>query len=155
MSITKNVPLNWYSSMKKKLRKIRIIFDLENWLWKSEIGNFRSLDLERVLIYQNFFYEKVLFFTQLSYHLMCKLLKKSYMLSILYNLSPKSILETNKTSFDRYSLIQQSWSNFNLRSPDAYLLVLLCVWFMDCTTQNNSIRTFFQKSNQRSRMKQI
>ena len=28
-----------------------------------------------------FFYEKVLFFTQLSYHLMCKLLKKSYMLS--------------------------------------------------------------------------
>ena len=39
------MPLNWYSSMKKKLRKIRIIFDIENWLWKSEIGNFRSLDL--------------------------------------------------------------------------------------------------------------
>jgi len=35
MSITKNVLLNWYSSMKKKLRKIRIIFDIENWLWKS------------------------------------------------------------------------------------------------------------------------
>ena len=47
--------VNWYSSMKKKLRKIRIIFGIENWLWKSEIGNFRSLDLERVLIYQNFF----------------------------------------------------------------------------------------------------
>ena len=30
---------------------------------------------------KNLFYEKVLFFTQLSYHLMCKLLKKSYMLS--------------------------------------------------------------------------
>ena len=28
--------------------------------------------------------EKVLFFTQLSYHLMCKLLKKSYMLSSVY-----------------------------------------------------------------------
>ena len=35
MSITKNVLLNWYSLMKKKLRKIRIIFDIENWLWKS------------------------------------------------------------------------------------------------------------------------
>ena len=34
MSITKNVLLNWYSSMKKKLRKIRTIFDIENWLWK-------------------------------------------------------------------------------------------------------------------------
>ena len=39
--------------MKKKLRMIPIIFDIEN--WKSEIDNFRSLDLERVLIYQNFF----------------------------------------------------------------------------------------------------
>ena len=42
----------------KKLSKIRIIFDIENWLWKSEIGNFRSLDLERVLIYQKFFFWK-------------------------------------------------------------------------------------------------
>ena len=43
---------------------------------------FRSLDLERMLIYQKFFfYEKLRFFTQLSYHFMCKLLKKSYMLS--------------------------------------------------------------------------
>ena len=38
--------------MKKKLRKIRIIFDIENWLWKSEIVIFRSLDLERRLIWQ-------------------------------------------------------------------------------------------------------
>jgi hypothetical protein len=38
--------------MKRKLRKIRIIFDVENWLWKSEIVIFRSLDLERKLIYQ-------------------------------------------------------------------------------------------------------
>ena len=41
MSTTKNKALNWYSSMKKRLRKI---FDIENWLWKSEIGIFRSLD---------------------------------------------------------------------------------------------------------------
>ena len=32
MSITKNVILNWYSSMKKEFRKIQIIFNLENWL---------------------------------------------------------------------------------------------------------------------------
>ena len=55
MSITKNMPLNWYSSMKKKLRKIRIIFDVENWLWKSEIVIFPSLDLERRLIWQKKF----------------------------------------------------------------------------------------------------
>ena len=52
MSTKKNMPLNWCSSMKKKW-KIRIIFDIENWLWKSEIGFFGSLDLERVLIWQN------------------------------------------------------------------------------------------------------
>ena len=43
MSITKNVPLNWYSSMKKKLRTIRMIFDIENWLWKSNCGTFWQL----------------------------------------------------------------------------------------------------------------
>ena len=35
--------------------KIRIIFDIKNWLCKSEIGTFRSLNLEDMLIYQNFF----------------------------------------------------------------------------------------------------
>ena len=33
---------------------------------------------------KNLFYEKALFFTQLSYHLMCRLLKKSYMLSNIH-----------------------------------------------------------------------
>jgi hypothetical protein len=37
---TKNVPINNYSSMKKKIRKIRTIFDIENSLWKSKIGTF-------------------------------------------------------------------------------------------------------------------
>ena len=49
------MPLKWYSSMKKKFGKIRIIFDIENWLWKSEIGTFWSLDLEHMLIYQKTF----------------------------------------------------------------------------------------------------
>ena len=35
MSITKKVLLNWYSLMKKKLRKILMIFDIENWLFDS------------------------------------------------------------------------------------------------------------------------
>ena len=42
MPITKNVLLNWYSSMKKK-RNIRMIFDIENWLWKSNFGTFWQL----------------------------------------------------------------------------------------------------------------
>ena len=37
---------------KNKFGKIRIISDIENWLWKSEIGTFQSLDLEHTLIYQ-------------------------------------------------------------------------------------------------------
>ena len=49
---------------------------VENWLWKSEIGIFKSLDLNVDLTKKNF-YEKVLFSTQLSYHLMQKLLKNS------------------------------------------------------------------------------
>ena len=48
------MPLKWYTSMKKN-GKIRIIFDIENWLWKSEIGTFQSLDLECMLIYQKTF----------------------------------------------------------------------------------------------------
>ena len=40
MLFTKKVHLNWYSSMKNFLRKIRMIFDIENSLWKSKIGTF-------------------------------------------------------------------------------------------------------------------
>ena len=35
-----------------------MIFDVENWLWKSEIGIFQSLDLERMLIWQFFYYSR-------------------------------------------------------------------------------------------------
>ena len=40
MLFTKKVRLNWYSSMKFFFRKIRMIFDIENSLWKSKIGTF-------------------------------------------------------------------------------------------------------------------
>jgi hypothetical protein len=35
----------------QKKRKIQIIFDIENWIWKSEIGIFWLLDLEQMLIW--------------------------------------------------------------------------------------------------------
>ena len=54
--------------------KIQIIFDIENWLWKSEIGTFPSLDLERTLIYQKTFKMKKCY---LSLILMWKVLKDS------------------------------------------------------------------------------
>ena len=41
--ITENVLLKWYSSMKKKLRKIWMIFYIENWLWKLNFGTFWKL----------------------------------------------------------------------------------------------------------------
>ena len=43
MIFTKKVRLNWYSSMKFFFRKIRMIFDIENSLWKSKIGTFDKL----------------------------------------------------------------------------------------------------------------
>ena len=61
MSTTKNMPLNWYYSMKKKLRKIRIIFGVENLLWMSEIGIFRALDLDRMLIWQIFLWKSAIY----------------------------------------------------------------------------------------------
>ena len=37
MSIIKVVLLFLYSSMKKKIRKIRLIFDMQKWFWKPEV----------------------------------------------------------------------------------------------------------------------
>ena len=50
MTIKKHSP-----KLKTKLRKIQIIFYVENWLWKSESGIIPSLDLECKLIYQKKF----------------------------------------------------------------------------------------------------
>ena len=37
--------LNWYSPMSFFFRKIRIIFDVENWFWKLDFGTFWRLFL--------------------------------------------------------------------------------------------------------------
>ena len=57
MPITKNMPLIWYSSMKLKKKKNYDNFLIENWLWKSEISIYLSLNLER----KKEIHEKVLF----------------------------------------------------------------------------------------------
>ena len=43
MFLAKVGVLYWYSSMKNFFRKIQTIFDVEKWLWKSEICNFVTL----------------------------------------------------------------------------------------------------------------
>ena len=118
MSTTKTMPLNWYSSMKKKLRKIQIIFDIKNWLWKSEIGIFQSLDLERTLIYHFFpFYEKVLFSTPLSYHLMRKLLKNIQMLSSIHSYILDNYIKLDWTTLKRLecNFPANWWDQTNIR----------------------------------------
>ena len=50
-----NFELNWYYySMKKKLRKIRIIFDIESWLLKSNFGTFWQFTVNPKLKLQSF-----------------------------------------------------------------------------------------------------
>ena len=60
LAITKTCPLIFFN--KFVFWKIRIIFDIKNWLWKSDIGIFRSHNLECTLIYQNFFLMKKCYF---------------------------------------------------------------------------------------------
>ena len=59
MSITEKLLLNWYFSMKKKFRKIRTIFDVENWLWKSEFCNFQQLLRKFTQDLKNFYWAVV------------------------------------------------------------------------------------------------
>ena len=52
MSIKKYAPKIIFFN-EKKIRKIGIIFDIENWLWKSEIRNLQSDNSDWTLIYQS------------------------------------------------------------------------------------------------------
>ena len=49
--IKKNVLLNWHFLTKKKFRKIQMIFDIENWLWKSNFGTFWQLAIMETIRY--------------------------------------------------------------------------------------------------------
>ena len=54
MSITKNVLLNWHFSMIEKLRKIRIIFDIEKQKNGKILALFDSMPLIQNSKYNNF-----------------------------------------------------------------------------------------------------
>ena len=65
MSIPKNVLLNWYSSMKKKMGKIRMISDMTNWLWKSNFGTFWQLAINPKLKIQQFPLSMLIFWAKI------------------------------------------------------------------------------------------
>ena len=46
--VSKNVLLNSYFSIKKKWGRFPMIFDIENWLWKSNFVTFRKLPITRL-----------------------------------------------------------------------------------------------------------
>ena len=57
----KHAPNVIFFKEEKKFGKIRIIFDIENWLWKSEIDTFRSFDLKCKLIWQKKLWKSAIF----------------------------------------------------------------------------------------------
>jgi hypothetical protein len=52
--------LNWFSSI-KKMRKIPMIFDIENWLWKSNFSTFWYLLITPILKIQSFPFGMLIF----------------------------------------------------------------------------------------------
>ena len=86
--------------------------------WPFLITWFRAgVDLPEI-----FSYEKVLFFTQLSYRLMCKLLKKSYMLSSAYFVFLYILVTVPDWIVAGYSLSQPIFSVHWM------LALLLCIY---------------------------
>ena len=82
----------------------KLTLKVRNWLFS--IAWFRAgVDLTKY-----FFYEKVLFFTQLSSHLMRKLFKKSSMLSIAHQPISKLRFTNFHKLFDHYWIIDWSWT---------------------------------------------
>ena len=60
MSTTKNVFLNRYFSMKEKMRKIPMIFDIGNWFWKLNFGTpvlkIQTFPLSILILRQKYFW---------------------------------------------------------------------------------------------------
>ena len=112
------------------MRKIRIIFDIENWLWKSEICIFWLLDLERTLIYQKKKIWNSAIFHSISYHLMRRLLKiiRCHLLLLLtYLLRRKKLFAFLYLagSFGRKSL----WDTYNILKGNRKILKLPLKFF--------------------------
>ena len=97
MSITKIVPLDKTIFLNEKIfRKIQIIFDIANWLWKSEIDNFWLHDLEWVLIYQLFFLWKSAIFDSIKLPFDVQAAEK--ILHVIYYLCTMQTAEAQKSS---------------------------------------------------------
>ena len=92
--------------IEKKMGKIWIIFDIKNWLWNSEIGIFRTLDLERMLIWQFFYLWKSAIFHSFDAEVDEKFLYVIYYLSTFYfNLSSTLIFSAKKSLLKTIHLI--------------------------------------------------
>ena len=70
--------------MKNIIRKIRIIFDIENWLWKSEISIFQSPPAKRTLICQKNFLWKSAIFHSIKLPFDAEVAKKSWTVFTVY-----------------------------------------------------------------------
>ena len=112
--------------------------------WQFSITWFRAgVDLP-----ENFSYEKVLFFTQLSYHLMCKLLKKSYMLSNhhcivgFFQVSLHPNCSSSNCIYSECIIIISSWRkelNKVFKSPLFKGLVYYAVFFIGEISQGQGL----------------
>ena len=125
MSITTKMPLNWYSSMNKIEKDSDNFwhrkFTLKVRNWHFLIAWFRAdVDLTK-----SFFYEKVLFSTQLSYHLMRKLLKNSWKLSRDYEV----IHTTHQLIFEALAFKADlvHVSTYTLRSAHSFHVCFICI----------------------------
>ena len=67
MTIIKVALLSLYSSLKKKLRRIRSIFDIEKWLWKLELCSFQLSILKRLKCQKYFYWPFCSYFALLSW----------------------------------------------------------------------------------------
>ena len=143
------------------MRKIWIIFKRKVKNWQFSITWSRAgVDLP-----ENFSYVKVLFFTQLSYHLMCKLLKKSYMLSTTYpSQHPiKNQVQTRKVSYKPElflkweSILLLACFNLSFKSSSSWLnwgiIVAFSVWTSISSFFNWLSSFVFFSSSARQRLK--
>ena len=108
MSVTKIVLLNWYPSTKKELRKIGLIFDIDNWLWKSNFGIFWQLAISAKLKIQSF---------SLS---MLILRQKSFSFCILHMRAPQPVSIFGMVGHCMFSTKMSLFS-----SNESYLIYLL------------------------------
>ena len=100
MYFTKNVVLDWYSSMKFFFRKIQMLFEIEKWLWKSDLGTFWrpmwicvKVKSKKYFYFTDFFSSSKLifvsFFYMHVYYIMIKSSQKFWVVYVCYRFIPE------------------------------------------------------------------